>query len=569
MLIGYKKAEMEEGMRGKYWIVLGCITVMLAGMISGCERETDKGTNLIGTEDKTPITFTYYSADGEEDPWTDPVAQAITEATGVTLKTEYPVNGSNDKIKLMIVSGEYPDLIFAKGDGATLIAKGALIDLTDLIDTYGENIKKLYGDQIDKLQNSVEDPSIYQLACSPVDNQIFTTAGSAQLQWAVLAYNNYEIPYTLEEYENQIKNYLAAYPTINGKETLGISISCSDWRWYITLANPSGFINGYPDNGQWVVDDDDDYSVYYKHMSSGQYEYYKWLNRMYNEGILDADFATQQYEDYMAKIAEGRVLGILDSKWDYEDAEKILKANGEYDRTYAGLPVTLNEDIKNSILYDQGLSTGWGLAITQSCSNPDRLIEFLDWMCSEEAQILLNWGIEGVNYGIDENGKRYVTEAEQLKKDTDVNYEKESGVGYHTYPFPRYGDGALDSNGDYFTSNNRETTIANYNEEEKKALSAWGVESLLDIFPSTESFGQISPYGAIYQWSFPQKVEDYEASLDAISYEYLVRSIICSQDEFDGIWEEFQNALIDAGALDVNGIVTELLHEKLEAWTVN
>ncbi len=554
-------------MRGKHWTIVLCMAVMLISSVSGCSREQNTESGLEGTKDKTPITFTYYSADGQEDPWTDPVAMAITKATGVTLKTEYPVNGSNDKIKLMLVSGEYPDLIFAKGDGAILIEKGALLDLTDLIETYGDNIKKLYGDQFDKLRNSVEDPSIYQLACSPVDNRIFTTAGSAQLQWAVLAYNDYEIPYTLEEYEKQIKSYMEAYPTINGKKTLGISISCSDWRWYITLANPSGFVNGYPDNGQWVVDDDDDYAVYYKHMSSGQYEYYKWLNRMYNEGVLDSDFATQQYEDYMAKIAEGRVLGLLDSKWDYEDAEKILKANDQYDRTYAGLPVTLNEDITSTILYDQGLSTGWGLAITKNCSNPERLMQFLDWMCSEEAQILLNWGIEGVNYEVDENGKRYVTEEEQQKKETDIDYEIKTGVGFHSYPFPRFGDGALDSNGDYYTTNNEASTIANYNEEEKKALAAWGADTLLDIFPSPESFGRVSPYGAIYQWSMPAQVEDYEAELDAVSYNYLVKSIICSQEDFDGIWEEFQTALINTGALKANEIVTDFLHSKLDAWS--
>ena len=317
----------------------------------------------------------------------------------------------------------------------TLIEAGALLDLTDLIEEYGPNIKKLYGENYSRLKYSEEDPSIYQLASNPVDTSLYTSSGTAQLQWAVLAYNNYEIPYTLEQYEDRIKSYLAAYPEINGKATLGLSISCSDWRWYITLANPSGFINGFPDNGQWVVDDDNNYLTVYKHASAGQYEYFKWLNRLYSEGILDPEFAMQLHEDYMAKISEGRVLGLLDALWDYNEAEMILKANGEYERTYAGLPVTMSEEVVCTSLYSQGLQAGWGVAVTKSCEDPVRAVQFLNWMCSEEAQILLNWGLENVNYILDENGMRKLPDDELLEKKTDTLYATRTGVGYHLYPF--------------------------------------------------------------------------------------------------------------------------------------
>ncbi len=68
-----------------------------------------------------PVTFTFYSADGMEDTWTDPVAQKITEKTGVTLKMDYPADSSDNRIALMVATGEYPDLVFAKGDASTLI----------------------------------------------------------------------------------------------------------------------------------------------------------------------------------------------------------------------------------------------------------------------------------------------------------------------------------------------------------------------------------------------------------------------------------------------------------------
>ena len=61
------------------------------------------------------VELTFYNADGQEDPWTDPVAQALTEATGVKLKTDYPVSADDEKVALMIAEQNYPDMIYAKG----------------------------------------------------------------------------------------------------------------------------------------------------------------------------------------------------------------------------------------------------------------------------------------------------------------------------------------------------------------------------------------------------------------------------------------------------------------------
>ena len=70
------------------------------------------------------------------DPLTDPVALKITEATGVSLKTEYPARGSDGAINLMLADGDYPDLVYAKEKSNRLIEAGALIDLAPLVDEY-------------------------------------------------------------------------------------------------------------------------------------------------------------------------------------------------------------------------------------------------------------------------------------------------------------------------------------------------------------------------------------------------------------------------------------------------
>ena len=86
------------------------------GVLSGCSAKEE---NRMGEDGVLELEF--YNADGEEDSWTNPVAQALTEATGVRLKVDYPVAAQDMKVALMIAEQNFPDLIYAKGDAASLL----------------------------------------------------------------------------------------------------------------------------------------------------------------------------------------------------------------------------------------------------------------------------------------------------------------------------------------------------------------------------------------------------------------------------------------------------------------
>lgn len=512
-------------------------------------------------ESLEPVTFTFYSADGLEDTWTDPVAQMITEKTGVTLKMDYPADSNDNRIELMVATGEYPDFVFAKGSVSTLIRNDALIDMSDLIDEYGPNIKKLYGDEYENLRYSSEDPSIYQLCSDKVQEETLETSGTAQLQWAVLQENQYRVPYTLEEYTQMIRDYMEKYPMINGKPAIGISIVCSDWHWYTMLSNPSGYMNGSADNGQWIVDDEKQ-EVYYKHAADGQKEYYKWLNEMYNEGILDPEFATQTHEDFVLKVAEGRVLGLLDEEWDYTGAEISLRADGQEEHTYAGLPVTIDRSVKCPSLKQQNLAVGWGIGITKSCKDPVRAVRFLDWLCSDEAQILLNWGIEGVDYYYDENGKRCITEEDLEASRKDTNYSERTGVGFRVYPYPSYGNQSVDSTGNSYSKSSREMVKEGYDEMEKEALKAWNVDMLTDIFPQKEEFSK-DAYSPLWALTLPDGLEKMLVALDNVSWKGLIECVVSPADDFDAKWDELQQNLKDAGLEKADREMTALLRDEI------
>ena len=91
---------------------------MTAGTLAGCgggddggavvtdggSAATDEGSSSDGASGEA-IELTFFSADAnQDDPWTDPVALAITEKTGVKLKTTRPVGGNDESeaVALMI-----------------------------------------------------------------------------------------------------------------------------------------------------------------------------------------------------------------------------------------------------------------------------------------------------------------------------------------------------------------------------------------------------------------------------------------------------------------------------------
>ena len=524
-------------------------------------------TPLLDAMDKTPITLTFFNCDLNEDwDFTDDVAKKITELTGVTLEITHPVAGDAQAIPLMIASGEYPDLIYAKGDTGKLIDAGAIIKLDDMIEEKGDNLKALYGDQLDRLRASADDPSIYTVGTYGVSAEVYEPGGTLQVQHDVLKDAGYPEINTIYEYEELIKNYIAENPTTeDGQQRIGLSLMASDWRWLITTGNIASAAIGIPDDGQFAVNDETGETTY-KFTLPEIKEYFQWLNHMNDIGLLDPESFTQKEDTYKAKISSGRVVGLSDAAWDYSDAEKTLLSEGKAGSTYARLAVTVSDEYKDQSLKDYGFGGGWGIAISESCENKERAFEFLDWMASDEAQVLLNWGIEGEHYTI-EDGKRVVLPEVQEQKNTDPDFGKKTGIGSYVYPFPQRGVGAVDSTGNYYTTTTIESVVANYNDAQKETLAGYGIENFTEMFPSSEELG-ISKHGQVWQYTIPSDsdISIIQQKCDDYIQQAITQAILGKPADFDKAWDEIQKTLVSYGVDTLNEEMTALTKERLELW---
>lgn len=522
-------------------------------LLISCKKQLSVKKTTVPKKEK--ITFSLYSADMKGDEsFTDLIAMEIEKKTGVHLELVPPRGDSVNSIDLMIASNNYPDLIFAKNDLSKLIEANAVVKLDDYINEYGENIKKLYGNQINKLKYTIEDPSIYSVGTFEVKHQILEVSGSLQLQNAVLKELGYPTIKTLDDFENAIKAYKRKYPEINGHKTIGLSLLTYDWLWYLSLSNPGNYVIGCQDDGQWIVDQNT-FEAQYKFLNKDMFQFYKWLNHLYNEGLLDPESFTQNEDVWKLKMKGGYVLGTTYPLWGLKEIQSFLKISGMDDRTLAYLPVTVSDKYLDPSMKDYGYSGGWGIAISSTCENPKRAFEFLDWMCSEEAQILTNWGIKGKHYYIDEKGKRISYK----------NYSESDGVGKWTYPFPQAGTGYTDSTGNPISKLFKESIINDYSISDKDTLNAYGVEMWTDLFPTAEELG-ISKHGQVWQYSLNSKLTKIVNDTDQYVKDCLIKMIIDSEENFDSSWKRMQEHLENSNIKIVETELTKLIKMKMSLW---
>lgn len=559
---------MIKGSRTLAFIAL----ITLCVIALSCTRQGDDDHNIDQLPEQTthqvPLTFTLFSSDPNES-WNqmqDDIGKVITQETGITLKLEYATGDPTQKISSIAASRSYPDLIMPKGDGNILVDAGVMLDLTSLIEEHAPNLKKLYGDYMNRLRWSSDDHAIYFLPnLATVDNIYFDAGGGFQLQHAVVKFLGFPEIKTVQDYEDAIRAYMAKHPTINGEPTIGLSLLADDWRMLISVTNSAFYTTGAPDDGEWHIDPIT-YDAIYHYRRPEEKAYFRWLNHMYNTGLLDPESFVQQYDQYKAKIASGRVLGLIDQKWQFSDAENVLKQAGEYERTYGHYPVVLNENYVNATFQDTGFMAGWGIGITKHNNDPIRAIQFLDWLASDEGQVLINWGIEDQHYVI-EDGKRMIPEQILQSKVRDTfTFSKTTGIGMYNIS-GRYGDGVKDPTGNYYTTNFPELIARSYSHMDKEVLAAYGANTWKDLFPSEDEF-PIRPWGAGFQlsWASDSELNIIFQRCNELMRQYVTDAILAEPEQFDAIWDEFMSALIEADVEQMEAEVTALIKERVALW---
>ncbi len=182
------------------------------------------------------------------------------------------------------------------------------------------------------------------------------------------------------------------------------------------------------DFGHWRKTDDGNVGGFVG--CEGAKDYYKYLNGLYNAGLIDPDFIVHTDDQLQSKIASGRVgagMYIPDNK---AAQQGLFQTVGE-DAVIRYIEWPKSDP--NLGFYDIYEGGFWRLTLKTDLPEDVkvRLIEYFDWFYSDEWKEIASWGPEEAGlYATDENGVRYFVD-EQTQHDVMNQVLHGKGADYY------------------------------------------------------------------------------------------------------------------------------------------
>ena len=543
-----------------------CLGVVLAiiafiSVFSGCKKDGSHDKN----DPNYPITISIFSMAAMQQPPADnKIYKWIKDNLHVTFNWDILVGEKDQKIGVMIAGQDYPDIL--QVDGPKFFEAGALIPLDDLIDKYAPRLKKHYAGTWEKMKE--DDGHVYTLPVWGIqtgrDQGTWYGDSALWVQKQVLKEFGYPNVRTLDDYFYLLIKYKEKYPTINGQPTIAFTILTYDWHSFCMI-NPPNFLAGYPNDGRGIVDPvTHTYKVFLNQDISKRW--FKKLNELNTIGVIDRSCFVDNYDQYLAKIASGRVLGFHDQAWQFQQARDALVTQDMNNRTHAPLPIVFDESITPHYRPRKSPNVGQGIGISIKAKDPERIIRFLDAQLSDEVQRIIGfWGIEGEDYQYDENGHPYRT-AEQRKQQEDDPWKlhNQSKLWYNHAPKLEgsFSDGYPTNIADIYSER-----LATLKPEDVELWAAYNVHSdpeLVDMDP---------PENPLWfpAWQL-QDPTDPEAQLawqrmESLYRRYLPRIILAAPTQFEALWAEYVSELDKAGIGIYEAYVQKELNKRIEKWS--
>ena len=491
------------------------------------------------------ITVTVFRGDpGEQPADNNRIYKKIEEELGIRFEFEFLTSILDETLSLRLADDVYPDLIDGGNSAEMLENAGALIDLLPYISE--EKTPNLYrhiytNDRIRQLLT--DDGKLYIIPNFGIiyNDEIRNSCNGPAffIQKQVIAWNGYQVPTTLNEYFDLIERFIAANPeTEDGVKYTGFAILCEDWRRFC-LINPVQHLMGRPNDGEVIVDiTTPEYKTETFINQPYAKAYYAKLNEEFHKGLIDRDTFTDNYDQYIASLSSGTVLGMFDQIWDFTAATDSLTASGKYGNTYLAIPLVYDPEyvdgrtVEEHYLNGSVMNKDRGFGISVTCPYPERLVQMMDTFLSDEWQKLFQWGVEGEDYTV-ENGRMLMTK-EQYAHLSDAEWKRANKAEAVWYSCPKK-QGTMDDGNAWDPACQPEIYFEQMSDYDKAFLSACGKRTPAEFFNPPLA---LAPYGEAWQIDKEPIDEDY-MDFKSIQDRMLPAVIMCDPAELDEKWDAF------------------------------
>lgn len=367
------------------------------------------------TRDTSPVTLNVYydrPTDGAQmaSTWgNDPVSRQWIADTGVNVQWSYAIDDAHTKLNMQIASGQYPDVLICQSGYDMLddlIANDVIVAFNKIQDEYapgfidrnmGDNMTLYVRQQFDTMD--VYALPVYSYKVEDMENPEISSCstGIMVLKSVYEAIGSPDMT-TVEGFLDALRAVKAQFPDMIPAQASRNSSTDAD-------GNPRCIGKTFPIfelTGNYYYDEADD--TYKKYWNSPNFlEQLKFVNALYNEGLMDATELTDSGEQLQAKLFSGRVFCNM-----CNDADNIDWFNTEL--TNAGVNDEWIFVDQPSINTEEGYTydnimggVGDHYIVIFNTPNAGRALQWVDYLMQEKAQTEMIVGIEGNSFDYNEN----------------------------------------------------------------------------------------------------------------------------------------------------------------------
>ena len=363
----------------------------------GCGLETGSEKASVTNGDTVTLDW-YINYSWFNTGWgSNVVSRTITENTGVNINFITPQGNEEEKLNAIIESGSLPDLItlgWWEPQVNELIQKDMVYAINELADEYDPYFYQVSDEQAVSWYTQ-NDGNIYGYPCSSVTPQdVENNDNIGSNQTFLVRKDIYEAigspdMTTMEGFENAVKKAKEMFPQVDGKPLIPIGAHLFDDSGNVSFDQ---YIQNF-----LAVPYEKDGQLYDRNTDPEYLQWLKMFRRLNEEGYLATDVFIDQRSQMEEKIAEGRYFCMLYQYTDMADQQKILYSKNP-NSIYIAVDGPKNKNGDDHIL-PTNTASGWTVTmISKDCKDPEKAIQFIDYLISEEGQKLVYLGVEGITY---------------------------------------------------------------------------------------------------------------------------------------------------------------------------
>ncbi len=422
-----------------------------------------------------------------------------------------------DKMNILMAAGTAPDICLTYDQSTVLkyVKSNGLKQLDDLLKDYGSNLSNYLAPVLKYGQYNKKQMVIPAKRTQLMQNNCFIRKDWLDKLGLPMPKTRDDLYKCLVAFRDknpgEVSNVVPWVVSTGTTSNLNLGNSLDSFRALTEEQRAITNINGNTWLMNWV--------------KPGQKEAYRWMNKLYHEKLLSADFALDKTgKQGDADIANGRG-GFFGANWDYpyRDTPGIYKALKANVPTAELVAVDCFQNTAGK--YEKPIYNQYGvyILIPEFSKSAVQAIQYLDWMANKDNIFYLQFGEEGVNHKTEDGLPVPITQTgdKMMMSPNNIDYE-------------------IITNGpDLFDeAKNRKMFANNYKAFGKEVDRA--IE--LSLQDGVEPYYMSTPNAALAK---------YGPILNNKNVEISAQLTVCKPSEFDEKYDSLVGEFIRAGASEI------------------